>query len=87
MDDPVPPSNTASPAARLRRHEIELLEDVVASLAQRHDGAVPATDIYRLVFAEYAELRRGATVLDHLVALTANRVSDRLRKQFDGPGS
>jgi hypothetical protein len=66
------------------RADIERLEDVAVELAQRYDGAVSETEIYRRVFETYSELRRHATVHDHLVPLAAHLVREALRTRSDG---
>lgn len=72
------------PAARVPREEIARLETVVAQLVEHYDGAVPEKEIYQLVFENYAALRRAATVLDHLVPLTAHLVGEQLRERVAG---
>ena len=69
------------------RADIERLEEVAAELAQRYDGAVPETEIYRRVFETYAGLRRQATVHNHLVPLAAHLVREALRTRSDGSPS
>jgi hypothetical protein len=63
------------------RPVITQLEELATDFARQFDGVAEETEIYRLLFENFANLRRDATVHDHLVPLTAHIVAEELRRR------